>query len=105
MMERQPIVLQQNNEPVPIKYVPAQLELTDFLPRYRYQFESVVPEEADQMYNSFVGFLNENAEFLTDESVPDSYTQPYTAGFQRAVALFRLWIDSVYVSGEIVNGK
>lgn len=63
------------------------------LPDYQYQFQNI-PQSTDAtaMYQSLVEFLE------TNEELALSYEQnSYTEGFQRAVALTRLWIDSIYL--------
>lgn len=70
----------------------------ELLPDYQYQFQNVSSsEEATMMYQSLVEFMETNSE-LALSGIEDK--DEYKKGFKRAVALVRLWIDSLYLSEE-----
>lgn len=97
-MERQPIVAE--TAAVAIQMVQEPITIKDLLPNYTYQFQSMkIPAEAEEMYDGLVDFFRTNEELaVPDKSVVSE--ESYTKGFQKAVALTRLWIDSIYLSGE-----
>ena len=67
----------------------------DLVPNYRYNLQSAsVPEESTQMYLSLLDFLE------TNESLAVENDEAYQRGFQKALALTRLWIDTIYVNGK-----
>lgn len=71
----------------------------DLLPDYQYQFQNVPSsDEAVLMYQSLVDFMETNSE-LALNGIEDK--DEYKKGFKRAVALVRLWIDSLYLGGEV----
>lgn len=71
----------------------------DLLPDYQYQFQNVPSsDEAVLMYQSLVDFMETNSE-LALNGIEDK--DEYKKGFKRAVALVRLWIDSLYLEGEV----
>lgn len=90
MTERQPIISAQ-----PIELVQSPLTLASLLPSYRYKFQGDTPQEADDMYNQLVGFIDVNDELALEATYGSR--DDYIAGFSRAMALVRLWIDSLYV--------
>lgn len=96
-MERQPII-SEHPESIAIKMVQAPLTLRELLPTYQFQFQSgEISDEAVRMYEEFVEFLTTNEELAVPENdLP--HKDEYVKGFQRAVALMRLWIDSIYLS-------
>lgn len=102
-MNRVPIKLPKpsdNKESVPVKLVPAEMDISDFIPKYRYQFDTEIPDEANNMYSSLIEFMHENSELIVDDQVNLGLIVPYSEGFKKAVALFRLWIDSLYIGGN-----
>lgn len=93
-MERTPIITQQ--EGVAIRLVETPLTISGMLPAYYYQFQAgIVSEEATQMYNELVEFLNTNEELVVNE--PVNSREDYVKGFQKALAMTKLWIDSIYL--------
>lgn len=67
----------------------------DLLPDYQYQFQDIPSsEEATAMYQSLVDFLETNSELALSD-IADK--EEYKKGFKRAIALVRLWIDSLYL--------
>lgn len=97
-MKRQPITTQQST--VAIKMVQSPLTFNELMPSYRYQFQMDEPsEDADEMYSEMVSFFNTNEE-LAFPSEEVSHRDDYVKGFQKAMALTRLWIDSIYLSRE-----
>lgn len=97
-MERQSIVSE--TAAVAIQMIQEPTTIKDLLPNYSYQFQSVeIPAEAASMYEELIEFFRTNEELaVPDNSVVSG--ESYIKGFQRAMALTRLWIDSIYVSGE-----
>lgn len=97
-MERQPIRTEDN--PIAIQLVQEPITIKNLLPNYSYQFQSAeIPDEAKQMYEELVEFFRTNEELaVPDKSVTSD--ESYIKGFQKAVALTRLWIDSIYLTGE-----
>ena len=88
-MERTPI---QTNSVAMVKLPPI---VESLYPDYRYQFQSKeVPEEADHMYSKLQDFIKTNSELVQNNQ--DSFS----SGFKNALAIVRLWIDSIYVEKE-----
>lgn len=95
-MERHPIITQKE---AAIRLVKSPLSVTEIFPTYRYEFQSgKVSEEAAHMYSELQEFINTNAELITSEQVNSQ--EDYVKGLQKALALTRLWIDSIYLSTE-----
>lgn len=97
-MERTPIVYKepQIEQGVAIKLVENPLTIRNMLPTYYYQFqEAEIPEEAKNMYESLVDFLVTNEELAVNEPVISR--EDYVKGYQKALAMTRLWIDSIYL--------
>ena len=93
-MERQPIV-SKSEEEIAIKLIQQPLTLKDLLPKYQFQFQDIsVPIEATNMYSELVDFLTTNEELAFMSSQPQ---EEYVKGFQRALSMVRLWIDSIYL--------
>lgn len=94
-MERQPIITEP--EEIAVKMIQNPLVLKDLLPDYSFQFQSgEVSEESKEMYNELVEFLNTNEELAFPENI--NSREDYIKGFQRAIALTKLWIDSIYLA-------
>lgn len=94
-MERQPIITEQS-EVAAIKLVQSPLTASELLPKYMYQLQSgVISEEAKNMYSELTDFLLTNEELAVD--LGNSDRDDYVKGFQKAIALVRLWIDSIYL--------
>ncbi len=92
-MERQPIISQKE---VSVKLVQLPLEIKDMFPNYRYELQNgEISEESSQMYTELLEFLTTNKELILGEPVVSR--EDYVKGFQRAIALVRLWIDSIYL--------
>ena len=73
--------------------------IKDMLPEYQYQFvDQSVSSESAGMYQSLVEFLTENEEFVLQNSNPQ-----YALGFKQAIALTRLWLDSLYIGDDTKN--
>ena len=71
------------------------LTFSDLIPKYRYTLrDATVPEESTRMYLSLLDFLE------TNNSLAVENNEFYQRGFQKALALTRLWIDTIYVSGK-----
>ena len=95
-MDRQPII----SESVAVKLVQNPLTVKDLLPKYQFQLQlGKISEESLQMFNEFIEFLNTNEELAFSEGIV-SYDD-YIKGFQRSIALFKLWIDSIYLENNI----
>ena len=93
-MERTPILTQQ--EGVAIRLIETPLTINGMLPAYYYQFQAgTVSEEASHMYDELIGFLRTNEELVINESV--NSRDDYVKGFQKALAMTKLWIDSIYL--------
>lgn len=97
-MERQPIVTEA--AAIAIQMVKEPVTIKNLLPTYFYKFQSMeVPPEATSMYEGLVEFFGTNEELaIPDKSVVSE--ESYIKGFQKAMALTRLWIDSIYLTGE-----
>lgn len=77
-----------------IKLVKEPLQIADFIPTYSYKFEEAnISDEAPKMVKSFYDFLETNKELIVDDEV----TSENIEGFKKALALFKLWIDSIYI--------
>lgn len=83
-----------------VKLIQEPLSITELFPNYRYEFQSVkVPEEAQQMYSKLLEFIKTNEELVLSSDTSEQFTQ----GFKRALAITRLWIDSIYVEDNQKN--
>ena len=92
-MERQPIISQKE---VSVKLIQLPLEISDMFPNYKYELQNgEVSKESSQMYTELLEFLTTNKELILGEPVVSR--EDYVKGFQRAIALTRLWIDSIYL--------
>ena len=91
-MNRIPIASPEPRDVILIQLAPVFQEL---LPDYQYQFQNTPQSaEAAAMYQSLVDFLETNSE-LALSNIEDK--DEYKKGFKRAIALVRLWIDSMYL--------
>ena len=102
VVERKPII----TEPKQIVMVQTQPTIHDLIPDYQYQFQSDTPdEEANHMYAELIDFLSTN-EGLAIMDISDK--AEYSKGFKRAIAMVRLWIDSIYLhtrtNGGVMDG-
>ena len=100
-MERKPII----TEPKQIVVVQTQPTIRDLIPDYQFQFQDDIPsEEANHMYTELLDFLSTNEE-LALMNINDKVE--YGNGFKKAIAMVKLWIDSIYLtntSGGEHNG-
>ena len=72
------------------------IRFTDLVPKYRYEFQNIpLSEESSHMYQSLIDFIGTNENLALEGNC----TEDYQRGFQRAIALTRLWIDSLYIPG------
>ena len=93
-MERTPI--QTNLENLAVVMVQNSTTFSDLLPDYQFQFQGREPsQEAENMYNSLVDFLHTNEE-MAIMSIENK--DEFTKGFKRALAMTRLWMNSLYLS-------
>ena len=93
-MQRKPIT-QPQYEVVLSKEKPI---IRDLMPKYRYEFQGLsLGEEPNNMYNSLIDFLETNESLAIDDSI----TEDYIKGFQKSLALTRLWLESLYITHEI----
>ena len=94
-MERQPIITEEPQE-IAVKMILNPLVLKDLLPDYSFQFQSgEVSDESKDMYRELVEFLNTNEELAFPDNI--NSREDYIKGFQRSIALVKLWIDSIYL--------
>ena len=93
--KRHPIISSENSQGVPIRIVQAPLGAEHLLPTYKFEFQSgKISDEAVQMKSDLTEFIKTNADIaLPSDSVDHS---AYVSGFQKAVAIVQLWIDSIY---------
>ena len=95
-MERTPIVTAEEQQ-IAIKLIESPLTIRNLLPTYFYQFQSGdVSEESLRMYEDFIDFLSTNEELVINE--PTISRDDYIKGFQKALAMFKLWMDSIYLN-------
>lgn len=98
-MERTPIVSDAqdtNTDGVAIRLVESPLTIANMLPAYFYQFQAGnVSVESEEMYNQLVDFLRTNEELAVNDNFVNR--DDFVKGFQKAVAMVRLWIDSIYL--------
>ena len=99
MVERKPII----TEPKQIVMVHTQPTIHDLIPDYQYQFQNDTPdEESSQMYADLLDFLSTNEEIAVMDI---SNKAEYGKGFKKAIAMVKLWIDSLYLhTGGVQNG-
>ena len=78
-----------------IKMVQQAPTVHDLLPDYQYQFNEIVPnEESGRMYNALVDFICTNEELAISDIIQKD---EFAKGFKRAIALTKLWLDSLYI--------
>lgn len=95
-MERTPILSLENQ--VSVKLIEKPLTVRDLLPPYQYQFQTgEISEESTHMYEDFIDFLVTNEELIFNESMISR--EDYVKGFQKSLAMIRLWMDSIYLKG------
>ena len=101
MTERHPIITQPG---VNVRLVQSPLSVAELFPDYRYEFESQhIAPESQNMFNNLAEFIHTNEEL----AVSTDYTsrEDYVKGFQKALAITRLWIDSIYLDSEAQDGR
>ena len=87
------------DDQVTIEFLPAKLDINDFLPRFEYILKGrEVSDEAKALKQSLVGFLELNQELLINNSGINP--EDYARGVKQGVAICKLWIDSVFVSND-----
>lgn len=97
-MERHPII-----SGTPIRLVTPPASISSVFPQYHYEFQdNEVSEEAQNMYQELTEFISTNQELVLDEL--SSSHEDYSKGFQKALALTRLWIDSIYLKDSQHQG-
>ena len=96
-MDRQPIV--SNTEGHDISLVQLPLTVDELVPKYQYKLSDSVPDESTGIYLTLTEFLRENPELATQFDF--TTREDYVHGFTNAMAIVRLWIDSLYVQGDI----
>ena len=97
-MKRQPII----TEPKQIVMVQSQPTIHDLIPDYQYQFQDEVPDrEAAHMYSELLEFLSTNVD-LALVNINDK--TEYSNGFKKAIAMVKLWIDSIYLRTKTDGG-
>ena len=91
-MNRNPIITENLN----VVMVQNATTATDLLPDYQFQFQNIPPsEEAESMFSSLVDFIQTNEEMaVMNIETKDEYIK----GFKRALALTRLWMNSLYLT-------
>lgn len=95
-MERTPVIQDEENQALSIEIVQEQISSQEVIPTYSYKFQDKqISEESRQMYQSFLEFLRVNEELIEDPATLSR--EDYVKGFQRAIAIFRLWMDSFYI--------
>ena len=96
-MDRHPII----TENLSVVMVQNATTVTDLLPDYQFQFQNTPPsEEAERMFSSLVDFVQTNEEMaVMNIETKDEYVK----GFKRALALTRLWMNSLYLEGDKTN--
>lgn len=93
-MEREPIIKEQ--DPLGIELVQNAISLYEVIPNYSYRFqERQVSEESNNMYNNFLEFLQTNEELIDDNTLRSR--EDFVKGFQKSIAMLKLWIDSLYI--------
>lgn len=101
-MERHPIKTPPTE--VAVKLVENPLTYSDLLPNYRFQYQSgEVSEEADQMFLELVEFVKVNEDLALPDNDNPMYREGWVKGFKKALALTRLWIDSIYLQPNTEN--
>lgn len=86
-----------NEAEVQVRLVQNPIDINQLFPDYRYELQNTeVSQEASQMSESLFEFIRTNADIAIDDTTSDK--EAYVKGFQRAVAIARLWIDSMYIS-------
>lgn len=81
-----------------IRLVQNPLTYNDLMPDYRYELEGEVEQDAMNMYSDLVDFLRTNEGIIVTE--PFNSREDYVKGFKKAVAIVRLWIDTIYLQQE-----
>ena len=97
-MKRQPII----TEPKQIVMVQTQPTIHDLIPDYQYQFQDEVPDvEAHHMYAELIDFLSTNEDLALSDIIDKG---EYSKGFKKAIAMVKLWIDSIYLHNKADGG-
>lgn len=96
-MDRHPIITENLN----VVMVQNATTFNDLLPDYQFQFQGKQPsQEAESMFSSLVDFIQTNEEMaVMNIETKDEYVK----GFKRALALTRLWMNSLYLEGDKTN--
>ena len=85
-------IIQPQYEIILLKEKPS---IQDLIPKYRYEFQNlIINSESTNMYESLIDFLKTNEYLAIEES---GLTDEYIKGFQKSLALIRLWLDSLYL--------
>lgn len=83
----------------PIRLVNPPVSIESVFPKYKYEFHGgEVSEEAQYMYQELIEFISTNEELVMDELT--SAHPDYLKGFQKSLALTKLWIDSIYLKSS-----
>lgn len=76
-----------------IEVIHDNITLNELIPKFRYQFQNLQPNlQSEVDFSDLLEFLETNQDLLIH---PDTINrQSYIQGFQTALAIIRLWIDS-----------
>lgn len=71
------------------------LQLSDLYPKYSYNLET--KDERSDLKEMLYFFLESNESLLNPDAMPNTVSEFYgfSQGFQRAIALVNLWLDSL----------
>lgn len=71
----------------------------DLYPTIRYEFsQGVVSQESDHMWNELQEFIETNFDLVGQRYMGER--EDFLRGFQTAMAVTRLWVDSIYLQQE-----
>lgn len=80
-----------------IAIVNSPLTFSELIPTYAYQFQDVeIPKDSYKRYLALLEFMEENFNLIEE---PHQFREEYINGYKKALAITRLWIDSLYVEG------
>lgn len=82
---------------IQVKLVQNPISVIQLFPDYKFELQNAeISVEATQMGEDLLEFIKTNSDIAIDETSSDK--DAYIKGFQRAIAIVRLWIDSMYMN-------
>lgn len=87
-----------------VRMVETPLTPKDLYPTIRYEFsQGAVSQESDHMWNELQEFIETNFDLVSQRYMGER--EDFLRGFQTAMAVTRLWVDSIYLQQEPTLGS